>query len=68
MVIGQLLEVAARAQTECIVMGISDDVAATLHSLDILAGVPAHRIVETLDEARCAAREALEIDAADRSG
>lgn len=35
MVIGQLLEVAAGSDTECIVTGLSEDVAATLHSLDI---------------------------------
>jgi len=55
----------ARAEdTECIVMGLRQDVAATLLSLDILRGVPAERIVETLDEARRIAREALEVDAA----
>ena len=60
MVIGQLLEVAAGSETECIVMGLRDDVAATLHSLDILGGLPAGRIVETQDEARRAARQAIE--------
>ena len=59
MVIGQLLEVAARSGTECVVMGLGDDVAATLHSLDILGELPAGRIVESLDEARRVAREAL---------
>ena len=68
MVIGQLLEVAAKSETECIVMGLGDDVAATLHSLDILGRVPAHRIVGTLDDARRAAREALEVDVVNRSG
>ena len=66
MVIGQLLEIAAKSETECIVMGLADDPAATLHSLDILGGMPPGRIVETVDEARRAAREALEIDAAAR--
>ena len=67
MVIGKLLDIAAKSGTECIVMGLRDDVAATLLSLDILGGVPADRVVETLDEARRIAREALEVDAADRS-
>ena len=64
MVIGQLLEIAARSETECIVMGLGDDPATTLHSLDILDGMPAGRIVATLDEARLAAKEALEGSAA----
>ena len=68
MVVGQLLELAAVSGTECIVMGLGEDVAATLHSLDILGELPAGRIVGTLDEARRAAREALEVDAAARSG
>ena len=68
MVIGKLLEIAAESGTECIVMGIRNDVAATLLSLDILGGVPADRVVETLDEARRIAREALEASAASRSG
>ena len=67
MVIGKLLDIAAESGTECIVMGLRDDVAATLLSLDILGGVPADRVVETLDEARRIAREALEANAA-RSG
>ena len=67
-VIGKLLEIAAESGTECIVMGIRDDVAATLLSLDILGGVPADRVVETLDEARRIARETLEANAASRSG
>ena len=67
MVIGKLLEIAAESGTECIVMGLRDDVAATLRSLDILGGVPADRVVETLGEARQIARETLEANAA-RSG
>ena len=68
MVIEKLLDIAAESGTECIVMGLRDDVAATLLSLDILGRVPADRVVETLDEARRIAREALEADAAARSG
>ncbi len=67
MTIGQLLEIAAESGTECIVMGLGDDVAATLRSLDVLGAVQAGRVVETLDEARRMAREALEADGASRS-
>ncbi len=67
-VIGQLLEVAAGADTECIVMGLRDDVAATLHSLDSLRGVPEGRIVATRDEARKVAGEVLEARAGAGSG
>ena len=66
MVIGQLLEIAAKSETECIVMGLGDDPAATLRSLDILGGMPPGRIVETFDEARRAAGEVLDVDAAAR--
>ena len=52
MVIGKLLDIAAESGIECIVMGLRADVAATLRSLDILGGVPAGRVVETLGEAR----------------
>ena len=62
MVIGQLLELAGGSETECIVMGLGGEVAATLHSLDILGELPAGRIVGTLDEARRVAREALEVN------
>ena len=65
MVIGQLMEIAARSETECIVTGLSNDVAATLHSLDILGAIPADRIVGSFDEARRAAWQALETHAAD---
>ena len=62
MVIGQLLEIAARSETKCIVMGLSDDPAATLHSLDILKSIPKNRIVGTLDEARLIAKDLLRIN------
>ncbi|MDE0533573.1 MAG: SulP family inorganic anion transporter [Albidovulum sp.] len=64
MVIGRLLELAAGSGTECIVTDLDGDVAATLHSLDILGGVPSVRIVGTFDEALRAAREVLEAGAA----
>ena len=52
MVIRQLLKVAETSETRCIVMGLGNDAAATLNSLDALGGMPAGRIVGTLDEAR----------------
>ena len=60
MVIRQLLEVAEASKTGCIVLGLGNDAAATLNSLDVLGGVPAGRIVGTLDEARRIARRDLE--------
>ena len=60
MVIEQLLGVARGEKTECIVMGLSGSVENTLHTLDILRNVPPERIVETLDEARQAARALLD--------
>ncbi|MCY3873207.1 MAG: SulP family inorganic anion transporter [Rhodobacteraceae bacterium] len=68
MVIGQLLKVATESETECIIMGLGNDVAATLHSFDILGDVPADRIVGTLDEARQSAREALGANAKAQKG
>ncbi|MDE0033472.1 MAG: SulP family inorganic anion transporter [Deltaproteobacteria bacterium] len=68
MVVGQLLELAGGSGTECIVMGLGGEVAATLHSFDILGELPGGRIVGTLDEARRVAREVLEANAAARSG
>ncbi|MDE0046810.1 MAG: SulP family inorganic anion transporter, partial [bacterium] len=60
MVIRQLLEVAETSRTGCIVMGLGNEAAATLNSLDVLGGMPAGRIVGTLDEARRIARQDLE--------
>ena len=67
-VIGQLLEIAAGSGAECIVMGVDGDVAATLHSFDILDVLPAGRVVGTLDEARRIAWNALEVHGADPTG
>ena len=58
MVIEQLLDVAARERTECIVMGVSGSVADTLRTLNILRQVPKDKIVDNLDEAR---QEALSL-------
>ncbi len=58
-VIQQLLGIASRSGTECIVMGLSDEVAEILHSFDILEDVPAGRIVDTMDQARHLAKQTL---------
>ena len=68
MVIGQLLEIADESGTECIVMGLSDDVGKTLRSFDILENVPSLRIVQTLDEAREVARQSLDEASNSRPG
>lgn len=68
MVIGRLLELAAGSGTECIVTGLGGDVAETLHSLDILGGMPSGRIVKTFDEARRAARDVLEVATSEPAG
>ncbi len=57
MLIAQLLDVAAKEQTESIVMGLAGPVAGTLYALDILRNVPDNHVVETLDEARQVAKD-----------
>ena len=52
MVLDRLLDDAARAHTEAIVMGLSGSVADTLHALNILQQMPDGRVVDTLHEAR----------------
>ncbi len=52
MLIGQLLVVAAKGDTEVIVTGVSGAVAKTLEALDILSAVPEGHVVGTIDEAR----------------
>ena len=59
MVIGQLMDLAESEQTECIVMGLSGLVPGTLDALGILKYLPKHRVVDTLDDARQAARGIL---------
>ncbi len=59
MVIEQLIDTANKAQTQCIVMGLSGSVENTLYTLDILRHVPEDHIVETLGEARAAAKALL---------
>ena len=52
MVIEQLLDVAERADTHCIMIGLSGSVATTLDTLNILHAVGAERRVGSLEEAR----------------
>ena len=59
MVIEQLIEAAGRQDTEVIVVGATNQVADTLHTLDVLQHVPDGHEVETLDEAREVARRLL---------
>ena len=59
MLIRQLMDVAAEADTPCVVMGLSGTVAETLDALDILHDVPSGQVVDTLDEARQTARDLL---------
>ena len=51
-VIGRLIDVARKADTEIIIVGLGGTVNDTLETLNILRHVPQDRIVETLDESR----------------
>ena len=62
MVMEQLLDVAERAKTECITIGLSGSVAATLDTLNILHAIPDNHRVRTLDEARPLAAALLGIE------
>ena len=55
MVIKELIDFAAKENTEIVVAGLSGHVADTLDALDILQDVPEGHVVETLDQARQAA-------------
>ena len=59
MMIEQLIGVARRSDTACVMMALPDSVARTLGALDVLREVPADRVVETRDEARIVAAECL---------
>ena len=59
MMIEQLIGVASRSDTACVIMAIPDSVSGTLTALNVLREVPADRIVQTLDEARAVAKECL---------
>ena len=60
MVVERLMNVATEKQTEVVVMGLSETIADTLRTLDILQQVPASQVVGTLDEARRVAYNFLE--------
>ena len=60
MVIEQLIDVARRADTEIVVIGLSGSVARTLRTLNALRKVPSQRVVGTLDEAREIAADLLD--------
>ena len=60
MVIEQLLQVAADADTSVIVVGLSGGVAEMIDTLDVLRGVPEDRVVDRLAQARGIARSILE--------
>ena len=59
MMIAQLIDVATRSDTSCVIMAQPDSVAKTLEGLDVLREVPADRIVTTMDQARAVAKECL---------
>ena len=59
MVIKELIDFAAKEQTEIVVAGLSGPVAHTLDALDILQDVPEGHVVETLDDARQVAKKFL---------
>ena len=56
MVIEQLMDIARKEHAAFIVMGLSGTVAHTLHTLNILQGIPEGQVVETVREAREVAR------------
>ena len=60
MTISRLLATASREDTECIVTGLSGEVAGILHTLDVLRDLPAGHEVPSMDEARGVAIRLLE--------
>ena len=52
LVMERLIDSAAAANTECIVLNLSGDVAQNLRSLNVFRRVPAKRFVADLDAAR----------------
>ena len=59
LVLGQLVDAAIVADTECIVMGLSGLASTSVEALDVLRRVPEDHFVEDLDGARVAARRIL---------
>ena len=62
LVMERLIDSAAAANTECIVLNLSGDVARNLRSLNVFRRVPDDRFVDSLDEARELARGLLRND------
>ena len=60
MVVERLMNVATEKQTEFVVIGLSETIAHTLRTLNILQQAPARQVVGTLDEARRVAYNFLE--------
>ena len=60
MVVERLMNVATEKQTEFVVIGLSETIADTLRTLNILQQAPASQVVGTLDEARRVAYNFLE--------
>ena len=60
MVVERLMNVATEKQTEFVVIGLSETIAHTLRTLNILQQAPASQVVGTLDEARRVAYNFLE--------
>ena len=60
MVVERLMNVATEKQTEFVVIGLSETIADTLRTLNILQQAPARQVVGTLDEARRVAYNFLE--------
>ena len=61
LLVEQLIDVAIADDTDCIVMGLTGGVARNLRGLNVLKHVPPDQIVDTLDEAREAAKRLLEV-------
>jgi SulP family sulfate permease len=61
LVVEQMIDVARAEDTECIVMGLTGDPAATLGSLNVLRHIPAGHIVDDLDGAREVAKRLLDV-------
>ena len=59
-VIGLLIDLAEKENTDVIVAGVPPDVGNTLHAFDALRRVPEERIVSTLHDARRLARKPLQ--------
>ena len=59
LVLGQLVDAAIVADTECIVMGLSGLAGTSVEALDVLRRVPEDHFVEDLDGARVVARRIL---------